>query len=263
MKPRAILIASVVLYLCVVGGSYGFEITVMESYDGVYSYYSFSSYVTHTAKMETDEVFAKVEWYVNDVLKTTTNGDGDERKTASFSGSFAGNGYGKNYTIKAVAHSENGDTDSDSYTINVRKAVVDYGGGSENDMGYVEVTKCEWNGKTSYGEMFTTITNRSGKTVEAVSTFNYWVEHMRPRKKGNPVVIKDYSPPQPPVKVYNVNDGGYACYCHSDSYTITGKGWWNRGDYMELGVKASVGVKGGSTWSASGTSCYDLPNPNK
>ena len=208
----------------------------------------------------TDDVFAKIDWYVNDVRKTTTNGGGDERKTASFSNLFAGNGYGKNYTIKAVAYSEDGDTDSESYGINVRKAVVDYGGGSGNDMGYVEVTKCEWNGNTAYGEMFTHVENESGKTVGAVSVFNYWVLQMRPRNDGD-VVVRDRSPAQPPVEDYDVNDGECTCQYHSDSYTITGKGWWMEDDYLKLAIRASVGVKGGSSWNASGTACYYLPTP--
>jgi hypothetical protein len=180
------------------------------------------------------------------------NGDG------AFSNLFAGNGYGKNYKIKAVAYSEDGDTDFESYWINVRKAVVDYGGGSENDMGYVEVTKCEWNGETAYGEMFTHVENESGQTVSAVSTFRYWVLHMRAD-----TLIEDYSPPQPPVEDYDVTDGEYACYYHSDSYTISGKGWWNKDDHMKLGIQASVGIVGGTTWSASGTANYYLPDPNE
>ena len=105
------------------------------------TYYSDWGSITHTAEVETSHIFAEVDWYVNGAWQTTSKGDG-VKKTASFSKGFSGNGYGKHYTIKVIAYSLDGEEDFDSHQITVKKNVVDYDGGSENDLGYAEIAKC-------------------------------------------------------------------------------------------------------------------------
>ena len=122
MKTLSVTITSLALLIGFVGSSSANEedeFTVSMT-SGDETYYSDSGYITHTAEIETSHVFAEVDWYVNGVWQTTSKGDG-EKKTASFTKGFSGNGYGRSYEIKAVAYSEGGETDSDSHRIRVKK----------------------------------------------------------------------------------------------------------------------------------------------
>ena len=160
MKTLSVPIASVALLIGFVGSSFfsAFTITSLESGDGRYTYYSDWGYITHTADVETDEVYSEVKWYVNNVWQTTTQGDG-VKKTASFSKGFSGHGPGKTYWIKAVAKSWGGaETASDTYTITVYKNVVTYSGGWSNDLGYAEIESGGWSGTTASVEQSGIIT---------------------------------------------------------------------------------------------------------
>ena len=88
---KTLSVTSVVLLIGFVGSSSAFEIVEMKSTYGTYSYSSSSGYITHYAQVETDPDFKKVEWYVDNVKKSTTEGDGEDT-FAYFHDSFYGRG---------------------------------------------------------------------------------------------------------------------------------------------------------------------------
>ena len=263
MKTLSVTITSVALLIGFVGSSSADEeddFTVSMKSSGA-TYRSDSGCITHTAQVETNRVFAEVDWYVDGVWKITTKGEGI-KKTASFSDQFCGHGPGKHYWIQAVAYSEDGERASDSKTITVKKNVVDYSGGRTNDLGYVEISKCQWNGTTSSALMYARVDNISGAQVSAFYEFNYKVIRVNAQthkwiENGG---LYDADLPRPvPVPVAN---GSYDRAFYADSHTIS-EGDVMEGEKAELGVKITVDVRQGGAslgrWTASKKVYYERP----
>lgn len=125
----------------------------------------------------------------------------------------------------------------------------------------MEVTKCEWNGKTSYVQTFTDVQNNSSGTITAVTRFDYKVSH----KRGNSLIKTLHPIEAVPVRRPDISGGSSSTSCFSDSYTLTGKNWWKKDDHVELAIQTTLDIwKGGGSvgkWSVSGTANYDLPKP--
>jgi hypothetical protein len=263
MKTLSVTLSSVVLLIGFVGSSSADEeddFTVSMT-SGDKTYYSDSGYITHTAKVETSHVFAEVDWYVNDVWQTTSKGDG-AKKTASFTKGFSGNGYGRSYEIEAVAYSEDGRIASDSHRIRVKKNVVRYDGGSENDYGYAEITTCGWSGLTSSASMYAEVNNISDASVSAFYEFSYWVNRVEAVTHNSIDNGNLYTAELPAPVAVPVAAGSSDHAFYPDSHTIT-EGDLMEGEEAELGVKVTVDVWQGDesigSWTASKKEYYTPP----
>jgi hypothetical protein len=97
----------------------------MSSRNGVTTYYN-DGYIMHIADVETDEPYFLVDWYVNEVLQTTSLGDGSTTDaTFCLPDPVSGSVRGETYTIKATAESWDGEeTDSRSYTVTVYDPII-------------------------------------------------------------------------------------------------------------------------------------------
>ncbi len=80
-----------------------------------------SGYLYHTARVETNEPYFMVDWYINDVWKSTTWGADDETEAffSPLTGNYPGSHNGTDYVIKAIAYSWEGEKDTDNYTVTV------------------------------------------------------------------------------------------------------------------------------------------------
>ncbi len=245
-----VVITSVALLIGFGGNSFADEedeFTVSMT-SGDETYYSDSGSITHTAKIETSHVFAEVDWYVNDVWQTTSKGDG-AKKTASFTKGLSGNGYGRSYEIKAVAYSEGGETDSDSHRIRVKKNVVSYRGGSENDYGYAENAKCEWSGTTASSEQSISVHNFTSNSVSV--TYRFWFSVVRTDSAGAWQADIIDAPKGEVKDNIEVRAGKSYSVCRIYSYTLPPldhddekEAWWNEGDKARLEIETTVDVTG-------------------
>ena len=250
MKTLSVTITSVVLLIGFGGNSFAdavgqFAVSMKKSGNETYS--SASGYITHTAEVTTNRVFAEVDWYVDGVWQTTTKGDG-VKKTASFTKGFSGHGPGKHYWILAEADSEDGRIASDSHIISVYKNVVAYDGGERDGLGYVEIAKCEWIGNIAHAEMSASVHNDTGREIIATMTFRYWVQRMD-KDLENELDIDGK------VEQHIVKNGGYVCDYFNKSFMPKGK--IPAGIDIKLGVQVTCSAAGG-TWTASHSTTTEL-----
>ena len=147
----------------------------------------------------------------------------------------------------------------DFYSITVYKDVVAYRGGTSNDMGYVEISKCEWNGMTSSALMYARVDNNSGAQISAFYEFAYWVVRLDVDGEEDGELYTAVLPVPVPVPVAS---GSSDRAFYADSHTVKA-GDGDPGESAELGVKITLDVwQGGARidiWTAPATAYYDFP----
>ncbi len=123
MKFQTTLIASAIT-LCLfsfVGISDAINIEQMAPTDGSYEVTQiYNRYLVHTEMVKTDVPYSRIEWYVDNVLRETSSGDGIKTE-ATFQPYFlSGSAAGTDYVIKAIAYPWDGDgSDTDFFTLTV------------------------------------------------------------------------------------------------------------------------------------------------
>ena len=147
-KTFSVTLASVTLCLFCIGSSNAFEIVTMNPSNGsTVKVDSSSGYTYHSASVTTSEAFSVVEWKVDQVLKLTTNGDGNKTADYFCPDPISGNLNGEEYTIEVVAKLLNDDgeveeSDSASYTLKVFSPSITFGNPTHtNTRGYVKLTR--------------------------------------------------------------------------------------------------------------------------
>ncbi len=155
---------------------------------------------------------------------------------------------GKRYTIRADAESWDGDIVSDSYTITVYKNVIAHDGGTENDLGYAELSRCEWIGNTAHAEMLVRVHNTTDASIQATMVFGFWVQRLGADgqldagvKIARPIVEK----------------GKSTCEYFSRSHKAKGI---PAGAVIQLEARVTCDAGGGS-WTASHTVIYVVSDP--
>lgn len=103
------------------GISYAIDIMELtpqgDDYEPIQNY---NQYLEHNVYMLTDGPFSRVEWYVDDVLKETTSGDGVKTEATFQPWFLIGSDAGTDFEIKAIAYEWDGDgSDTDSFTLTV------------------------------------------------------------------------------------------------------------------------------------------------
>jgi hypothetical protein len=246
MKTLSVTLSSVVLLIGFVGSSSADEeddFTVsMKSHDERYSYSS-SGYITHKAQVETNRDFAEVDWYVNEVWQITTKGDGDADTHAEFQDSFNGNGPGKDYTIKAVAYSSDGETVFKSYEITVYKPVVAYSQPSQSGAkGYLEIAESGWRGgPTGAVEMSAHLRNDSTEKRRAHFAFTFEIVLQKLNNQ-----TQEWKPKRDLIRrdarssSGELGEGEEASCCHHDYYNAEGDG--DPGERAKLQGTATLDV---------------------
>ena len=80
----------------------------------------YNQYLYHYEKVVTDVAYSRVEWYVDDVLRETTSGDGVKTEATFQPWFLIGSIPGTDYEIKAIAYPWVGEgSDTDSFTLTV------------------------------------------------------------------------------------------------------------------------------------------------
>lgn len=113
------ILAAFLFIVFVNSGNADFKIEKMEpSYGG---YEDHTGCLYHAARVETDEPYFMVDWYINDVWKSTTWGADDETVAYFFpnTSDYPGTHNGTDYVIKAIAWPWEGEKDTDNYTVTV------------------------------------------------------------------------------------------------------------------------------------------------
>ena len=86
-KFKTLIVALLLTFLMLAGfvnSSDAIEITNLSPTDGKYKVTrGWNQYLKHTVTVVTDQPYSRVEWYVDDVLKETTSGDGVKTKPFS------------------------------------------------------------------------------------------------------------------------------------------------------------------------------------
>ncbi len=124
-KFKTPIIALAITFLTLAGfvnSSDAIEITDLSPTDGNYEVtQAYNQYVMHTETVETDQPYSRVEWYVDDVLRETTSGDGVKTEATYHPYFLIGSFVGTDYVIKAVAYPWEGEgSDTDSFTLTVK-----------------------------------------------------------------------------------------------------------------------------------------------
>ena len=80
----------------------------------------YNQYLEHTEYVKTDVAYSRIEWYVDDVLKETTSGDGVKTEATFHPWFLIGSDAGTDFVIKAIAYPWEGEgSDTDSFTLTV------------------------------------------------------------------------------------------------------------------------------------------------
>ena len=124
LKFKTMLVATVIFSLVLlsfVSYSNAIEIEAMGPRNGSYeATQTYNQYVTHIEYVRTDVAYSRIEWYVDDVLKETSSGDGVKTEATYQPWHLIGSDAGTDYVIKAIAYPWEGDgSDSDSFTLTV------------------------------------------------------------------------------------------------------------------------------------------------
>lgn len=81
---------------------------------------NYNQYLMHNVYMMTDVPFSRVEWYVDDVLKETTSGNGVKTEATFQPWFLIGSDASTDFEIKAIAYEWDGDgSDTDKFTLTV------------------------------------------------------------------------------------------------------------------------------------------------
>ena len=146
-KTFSVTLTSVALCLFCIGSSNALKLTMNPSNGSTVKVDSSSGYTYHSASITTSEAFSVVEWRVDQVLKLTTNGDGNQTADYFCPDPISGSLNGQEYTIEVVAKLLNDDEeevgrDSASYTLKVFSPSITFGNPTHtNTSGYVKLTR--------------------------------------------------------------------------------------------------------------------------
>lgn len=124
LKFKTMLVTTVIISLVLLGFvsySNAIEIETLGPRNGSHvATQAYNQYLMHIEYVRTDVAYSRIEWYVDDVLRETSSGDGVKREDTYQPWHLTGNDAGTDYVIKAIAYPWVGDgSDSDSFTLTV------------------------------------------------------------------------------------------------------------------------------------------------